>query len=86
MQYTLPQPISKNIKEFLLPFGRLAYDLEIYSIIRIDNDAILLQSRLGTVDITVKFKNKDDTRIVSLFEVQLAAYLQNELNIPISGV
>jgi hypothetical protein len=82
----LPQPISKSIGEFLLPFGRLAYDLEVYSIIRIDNDAILLQSKLGTVDIHVKFKNKDDTRIVNLFEVQLAAYLQNELNIPISGV
>lgn len=86
MQYTLPQPISRKIEEYLLPFGKLVYDLEVYSIIRIDNDSILLQSRLGTVDMQVKFKNKEDTRIVSLFEVQLAAYLQDELNIPISGV
>lgn len=86
MLYTLPQPISKKIADYLLPFGKMVYDLETYSIIKIDNDSILLQSRLGNVDVNVKFKNKDDTRIVSLFEVQLAAYLQNELNIPISGV
>ena len=77
MQYTLPQPISRKIEGYILPFGKLAYDLEVYSIIRIDNDAILLQSRLGNVDIHIKFKNKEDTSIVSLFEVQLSAYLQD---------
>jgi hypothetical protein len=86
MHYTLPQPVSKNISNYILPFGKLAYDLDVYSLIKIDNDTIHLQSRLGSVEIYVKFKNKDDTRIVSLFEVQLAAYLQDELNIPISGV
>jgi hypothetical protein len=86
VQYTFPQPIGKSIEDYLLPFGKLAYDLDIYSIIKIDNDAILLQSKLGTVDMHVKFKDKEDLRIVSLFEVQLAAYLQSELSIPISGV
>lgn len=86
MVYTLPQPIGRKISDYLLPFGKLLYDLETYSIIRIENDVLLVQSRLGSVDIHVKFKNKEDTRIVSLFEVQLAAYLQSELNIPISGV
>ena len=84
--YTLPQPISKKIADFLAPMGQLQYDIEVYSIIKIDNDAISLNSRLGSVDINVKFKNKDDMRIVSIFEIQLAAYLQSELNIPISGV
>jgi hypothetical protein len=86
MLYTMPQPIGRSISDYLIPFGSLMYDLEVYSIIKIDNDTVLLQSRLGSVDIQVKFKNKDDTRIVSLFEIQLAAYLQSELNIPISGV
>jgi len=86
MQYTMPQPISKKIADYLLPFGKLVYDLEVYSIIKMETDAILLQSRLGSVDIHIKFKDKDDLRIVSLLEVQLAAYLQDELNIPISGV
>lgn len=83
MTYTLPQPIAKNISDYLKIFGRLAYDLDTYSIIKIDTDDIALQSRLGTVDITIRFKNKEDQNLPHLFEVQLAAYLSEQLNVKV---
>ncbi len=85
IQYTLPYPISKNIADFLLPFGKQIHNLDVYSTIKIDNDELTVSSRLGSVELIVRFKNKEDQRIVDLFEIQLTAYFQSESNIPVSG-
>ncbi len=85
IQYTMPHPISRNIADFLLPFGKQTHNLDVYSTVKIDNDELTVSSRLGSVELTARFKNKDDQRIVDLFEVQLSAYLQAESKVPVSG-
>lgn len=78
--YTLPVPLSKNIEDFLLPFGKMAYNLNSCQIVRIDNELLeLFQARLGTDSFRIKFK-KDPEKTKEFFDIQLAAYLEVELN------
>ena len=82
--YTLPMPINKSIQDFLSIFGKFEFDLNRYSIVKIDNASLAVQSRIGSTELHVKFKNKDDERIVELFNVQLEAYANLLLNFPVS--
>lgn len=82
--YTLPMPINKSIQDFLGILGKFEFDLNRYSIVKIDNASLAVQSRIGSTELHVKFKDKDDERIVELFNVQLEAYVDTLLNFPVS--
>lgn len=72
-EYTLPFPITNEIEGFLAPIGTLKYPLDKITFIKIDNDLIILQGRVGRDVLKVKFKQKGTQR--ELFEIQLAAYI-----------
>lgn len=72
-EYELPFPITKEIEQFLVPFGPLRYPLDKITFVKIDNQHIGLQARLGRTQIRVKFKQ--DKQLRETFETQLAAYL-----------
>ena len=78
--YTLPINLTKRIEDFLLPFGKMTYNLDNCQIVRIDNENIdIYQARLGMNSFRVKFK-KDHEKQKELFDIQLAAFLEVEMN------
>lgn len=80
-EYILPFPITSEIESFLKPFGSLKYPLDKIKIIKIDNNYVHLNSRIGSSNLRVKFKKDPSQR--SLFEVQLAAYIEKEMQISV---
>lgn|SRR3990167_4063282 len=77
-EYALPFPVTAEIESYLLPLGRLKYPLNQVAFIKIDNEEIVLQGRVGRITIKVKFKKKGAQR--ELLEGQLASYLSMVLD------
>lgn len=78
--YTLSINLTKDIGDFLLPFGKLSYNLEKCSIIRIDNEIISIsEARVGTNSLRVKFK-KDKQMYKELFDIHIAAFIESKTN------
>lgn len=71
-EYQLPLPLTKEIGTYLEPFGQLMYPLDKVGLIKIDNERVNIQARLGRTSIRVKFKQKGQR---PSFEEQLAKYL-----------
>lgn len=84
--YKLPCKITKSIEDYLLPLGSLQYSLDHVKIVVIDNSDILInQARIGNNTIKIKFKNnRASPELKMLFDIQLGAFLEDELNCRIS--
>jgi len=81
--YTLPINLTTAIGNFLLPIGKVIYNLDKCKIIRIENEAITLSgARVGTNSLKVKFKRNPKV-YQELFNIHLAAFLESEMNISI---
>lgn len=80
-EYRLPLQISPKIEKFMSPFGSMKFPLDRVKIIKVENEQVQISSRVGTNIIRIKFK-KDPTQR-QFFEVQLAAYLSEEMNVEV---
>lgn len=72
-EYDLPFPLTPEIEGYLAPLGTLKYPLDKIAFVKIDNDLISLQGRVGKTTIRVKFKQKGTLQ--ELFKIQLASYI-----------
>lgn len=81
--YSLPTNLTMDIESFLLPFGKLSYNLSKCKIVRMDNEIISISdSRIGKHTFKVKFK-KDKDKYKELFDIHIAAFIEKEMGITI---
>jgi hypothetical protein len=74
-EYTLPFPITKEIEQYLVPMGPLKFPLDKVALVKIENDQVEVNGRVGRSVIRVKFKKNPELR--ELFEIQLGLYIGN---------
>ena len=81
--YTLPCNFTEEIADFLLPFGKLAYDLNRVKIIKLENEYLSIsQGRIGSNKLKVRF-NRDAVSMKELFDIHIASYVEKEQKIKI---
>lgn len=81
-EYKLPMPVSKELADFLSILGQTKYPMSRTNIIRIENEYVNIRSLAGTNQVRIKYiKDVDNQQRVA--EMQLAAYLEHKLEIPI---
>lgn len=81
-EYVLPMPLTREIDGFIRAFGDLKYPLDRVAIVKIDNDDVSLQARVGRTHIRIKFKK--DKQLRRSFEQRLADYLGAMMQIQVS--
>jgi len=74
-EYSLPFPVTKDIATYLAPMGPLKFPLDKVALIKIENDQVQIDGRVGRSVIRVKFKKNPKLR--ELFEIQLGLYIGN---------
>jgi hypothetical protein len=72
--------IEEDFGDFLIGIGKLKFPLNRVSMVRVQNENILLTSRLGNRYMEVKFQ-KNAEILKPLFEINLAAYVSEKQNI-----
>lgn len=81
-EYRLPLPVTKELAEFLAVLGQTKYPMSRTNIIRIENEYVSIRSLAGTNQVRIKYiKDADSQQKVA--EMQLAAYLEHTLGIPV---
>jgi len=80
--YRLPLPITKDLSTYLAALGKLKYPMNRTNIIRIENEYVSLRCLAGTNQIKIKYL-KDPDNQTKIAEMQIAAYLEQVLEVPI---
>lgn len=81
--YRLPLPITKDLADYLSVLGKLKYPTSRTNIIRIENEYVSLRCLAGTNQIKIKYL-KDPDNQTKIAEMQIAAYLEEVMEIPVS--
>lgn len=76
----MPVNLTQGVEKYLVAFGKLSYNLDKCKIVRIDNSELSISNaRIGSPKFKVKFKKNRDA-LKELFEIHIAAFLEEELN------
>ena len=72
--YTLPCPLDLKIEPHLAQLGKPRYSLQHTQILRIENENVVLNGRLGRPWFEVRF-NKEPAIYKRLFDIVIAGYV-----------